>query len=272
MGFGRYFVTFTAASCFAALLSGCNDSDMNSGNGVTGGRTASSAGPTVRHQGSSKLDGVKSVKAGIGNGNITVRPALLGRQVNVEWEVKPTGGKYGDRVEDLDVVCELKADGRLEITEVWKGPLYGNRPQVELTITMPRDLPLSTSVGNGSVDAECDAQFTANVGNGNVVLAGAPTGSEISIGNGRLKSSCALTGGSHEVAIGNGSATVALASGSSVSLDAATSVGRARGDGFSSHRGQYSPGGSLGGKLGEGLASLSVRIGNGNITVDGQPG
>lgn len=228
-------------------------------------------GPTETRTDTFSVGPSPSVEVKVGNGNVSL-------VVGAEGEIIVTAELQNLEKADYQV----SQDG--DSITVDAKTRAGSRADV--TVTVPGNTGFELSTGNGNVDAAgvqasgavnvgngsivldgVKGHVFGNVGNGNITLSDAAGSFNLNVGNGTIGFQGELTpGGDSRFNVGNGSVTVELAGSLSVTLDLEVEQdGKVRSDLPVTVHEQSEW--RLVGTIGDGEAALTVRTGNGNITI-----
>jgi len=234
-------------------------------------------GPTETRTNAFSVGSSPSVEVKVGNGNVSL-------VVGPEGEIMVTAELQNPE----EIEYQVSQDG--DSITVDAKTRSGSRADV--TVTMPRNTEFGLSTGNGNVDAVSvqasgavnvgngsivldgvKGHVFGNVGNGNITLSDAAGSFNLNVGNGNIGFQGELTpGGESRFNVGNGSVTMELPGSPkggifpSVTLDLEVEQdGKVRCDWPVTVQEQAEQ--RLVGTIGDGEAALTVRIGNGNITI-----
>jgi DUF4097 and DUF4098 domain-containing protein YvlB len=174
---------------------------------------------------------------------------------------------------------KIKADGK-------SGGIFRRSPKADITVTVPPGMAVKAGSGNGSVTISGidSSSINASTGNGSITLEAvradvfAATGNgsitvksskgsfNLTTGNGSISLAAELpAGGENRLTTGNGSVTVELAGELNLALDAKSDNGKVTSS--LPLTATETESGRILGHAGDGSAKITIRSGNGQITL-----
>ena len=228
-------------------------------------------GPTETRTNTFSVGSSPSVEVTVGNGDVSLVVGSEGEITVAAELLNPEKAEYqvfqdGD---SITVDAKTRSGSRADVTVTVPGNTeFGLSTGNGNVSTAGVQASGAVNVGDGSIVLErLRGHVFGNAGNGNITLRDAAGSFNLNVGNGSITFQGELTpGGDSRFNVGNGSVTVELAGSLSVTLDLeAEQEGKVSYDlpVTVSEQSEY----RLVGTVGNGEAALTVRTGNGNITI-----
>lgn len=184
----------------------------------------------------------------------------------IAGDIRITGDDVDEprlRSDDGDVVMERAGAGwRVrDARETWFGRVGGS----DVDLTVPRSMGVKLDVKAGDVRIRDVAAVSGRMLAGDLVIEGTEA-IDVHKSAGDFRARVRLTQGRHRIRSSAGDVDVTLLDGSDVEVRASVTMGDVRGDsGFK--RARTGLGGTLGGRVGAGIAALEVHLSAGDVRI-----